>query len=339
MLTPKQKSKKSIFIKQNLLKIRFFIYFTAGSILFLILFFQAQKIDPSKIQEEFVSKDELTQTEDKIFLLSKEDIENQGQFYSQFYTKKDLVFKVPSTTKHENLNLKLTFNQPTELPAKIKIIHSFDFAFYKYRESITKPEKLKEKLLEKNETLYPNGSLFSRFGKKYFMEKGKLRPIEGDFRLLGFKNEDFIKLGIKDLANFKVDNENPIKTSNLISKGNFPRGVIIRMDDDYFITGSSYLHPIFSHSMITNLWPEFHYIQTTPVKQENFIEIPCEIKKLEAEKQICQSQDLNFGSLPGGVYYLIIENPNEQDIVKANLIMNKNKSLSDTISLISRIIF
>lgn len=227
-----------------------------------------------------------------------------------------------------NLSIKLTdeeFEKIDEKQIEVKVIKTLSPLLREKGNIIVKESDLREKLFEQNESSISNGNLVSSFFSTFYIEQGNLRKINDTeiknlFKTLTFKTS---RIKQADLKKFQLDE--PLDFDNLKKDSKFPKNLILKADEKFYITETDTIHPIFSKKLIEGIWPNFSFVSANLPKEENMTKMEC-LKNNDSKELTCSVNLELLKDKKMNVYYFKIENIPLEKNIKLKLDFEENKT-------------
>ncbi|MEA2006627.1 MAG: hypothetical protein U9O20_00485 [Patescibacteria group bacterium] len=205
------------------------------------------------------------------------------------------------------------------------------------RNMLTETQQVKNRLFENNHSKYPNGSILKSNRVLYFIEKGKLRPFQSitTFKEMGFDKKNIISVNKEILNTLEIgDNLNFRKKDKI-----YPSGLIVKAGNDYFITGSNNLYPLFSENLISRVWKNFAFIETNSIKKKDTKNIPCLLFP-EDKQVVCNGKlERDKLDLAGNSYSIFVYGIPENSISSITINLTKKPTTKQALRKLKKMIW
>lgn len=236
-------------------------------------------------------------------------------------------FKVDTFEKFDEAEVMLEFDNGLSLDnLEVKITKIISKISEEKKKTITRQEDLRDILFDNNDTNFPNGTIFSFKKDIFILSKGELRRFSSKkvFKTLGFDDSLLRKINKKEFSQFELGKN---IDENLILKKELPQGMIIKSGNDFFITGTSSVYPIFSETLITKVWDDFVYSKTNSLFPNEMTNSQCFIKS--ETTAFCQANIQNLNLKSGDIYFFKMIGVPVDSIKKIDIKLKRNISLKN----------
>jgi hypothetical protein len=166
-------------------------------------------------------------------------------------------------------------------------------------------EKLQEKLTKSNNSQYFNGSLLEFNNTIYFLEEGQLRKIVSPkiFQALGYDWSQVKQINQQAFNSFSLSKK-LIDFETLQNPEDFPEDLIIKDQNNFYITGTESYYPIhLSEQKIKEIWTDFTYGEASKFETKNAKPLKC--YRTNNEKIIkCKTELNKLNKTTGNAYQI-----------------------------------
>lgn len=239
-----------------------------------------------------------------LFFVFVNILQSNNQVYIFDYNNKSpLELAIPTNDSYKYIILNIKFNEDFHGQEfyNPKITQTLSVLTREKRATITQVEELRDKLFEKNNSSFPNGSILTFRRSLYLVENGKLRKFSSkkDFEKFGFKLTSAVEISKQEFKQFSLSE--PISFEDR-AEASFPKGLIIKSDNNFYLTRSNRISPIFSEALIQKVWPDCSFIEANSTDTKNMVNFDCAI--MPDEQVVCEA-DLDKVILRNGDIFLL----------------------------------
>jgi hypothetical protein len=259
---------------------------------------------------------------------------NKQQTFSFDHNNKDVpnYFEVNSIDNFDWAEIYIEVDQIQDIDGiKLNITKALSVLSREKKDAIADSARLAEILFDNSVLGMPNGTIISHKNNLFLLTESELRKFKSKaiFNMLGFNESLARKISSKEFASLEIG-EN-IDEQLFVSE-KLPYGVIIKSGDDFFITGSTRIYPIFSESLILDLWKEYSYANTSSLSPNNMLASKC--YKQNEYLAYCEADLAMIESNFGDVYYIKIQGIAKEYIKKVDIKLVKKATLANLTKLL-----